>query len=113
MEASQYGISIQVLLQLYSKRKFMQRLLLVRLFIPSHFMTSIGVAFAPCNKHFYCSVGMDRMVHFHDINSSPTSKGLLQSFQSEFPLLSLSINDDHTVAMGDSKGISLKIESLF
>ena len=64
----------------------------------------VAVCFAPCNKHFYCSVGLDKMVHFHDINSPASSKGLLQSYQADFPLLSLSINDDHTVAMGDAKG---------
>ena len=73
----------------------------------------IAVAFAPCNKHFFCSSGMDKMVLFHDVNSSSGGKGfghwiylrLLQSFQADSPLLSLSINDDHTVAMGNSKGI--------
>lgn len=28
-----------------------------------------GVSFAPCNKHFYCSVGLDGRLLFHDINS--------------------------------------------
>jgi WD40 repeat protein len=27
------------------------------------------VSFAPCNKHFYCSVGMDGRLLFHDINA--------------------------------------------
>lgn len=28
-----------------------------------------GVSFAPCNKHFYCSVGLDGRLLFHDINA--------------------------------------------
>ena len=31
------------------------------------------VAFAPCNKHLYCSVGLDKVVRFHDIQQG--SKG--------------------------------------
>lgn len=61
-----------------------------------------GISFAPCNKHFYCSVGLDKMLLFHDINKS--ANGILQSYEAEFPLLSLSINDDHTVAAGNSQG---------
>ncbi|KAI8898576.1 WD40-repeat-containing domain protein [Globomyces pollinis-pini] len=62
-----------------------------------------GLAFAPCNKHFYCSIGLDKMLCFHDIASTNT-KGLLQSFKAEHPLKSIAINDDHLVAVGDQSG---------
>jgi hypothetical protein len=29
-----------------------------------------GLAFAPCNKHLYCTVGLDKVLRFHDINQS-------------------------------------------
>lgn len=46
------------------------------------------------------------MVYFHDIITPVSGKGILQSYEAEWPLLSLTINDEHTLAMGDSKGIS-------
>ena len=60
------------------------------------------LSFAPCNKHFFCTVGLDKTLRFHDINSS--TKGQLQFYEAEMPLISVTINDEHTVAIGDSSG---------
>ena len=60
------------------------------------------LAFAPCNKHFYCTVGLDKCLQFHDIQGS--GKVLLQSYYADAPLFSVTINDEHTVAMGTTLG---------
>ncbi|KAJ3309860.1 Protein nedd1 [Boothiomyces sp. JEL0838] len=69
-----------------------------------------GVAFAPCNKHFYCTIGLDKSIHYHE-STNTTSKGysafnyrFLHSYQTDSPLISISINDDHIVAVGNAKG---------
>jgi WD40 repeat protein len=39
----------------------------------AHLGPIMDVAFAPCNKHLYCSVGLDKVVKFHDIQQSGKS----------------------------------------
>ncbi|XJO70944.1 hypothetical protein BDV3_000543 [Batrachochytrium dendrobatidis] len=65
-----------------------------------------GLAFAPCNKNFYCTVGLDKQLRFHDIQQS-SSSSILQSYEADGPLMSVSINDDHIVAIGTSNGTVL------
>ncbi|KAI8906342.1 WD40-repeat-containing domain protein [Gorgonomyces haynaldii] len=67
----------------------------------AHTAPITGLSFAPCNKHFFCTVGLDNFLHFHDVTGG---KQLLQSFESDAPLLSLAINDDHLVAAGSTGG---------
>ena len=69
----------------------------------AHKAPVIGVAFAPCNKHFYCSISLDKQLLFHDIQSTEGS-GILQKHDMEIPIHSISINDEHMVAIGDSTG---------
>lgn len=81
-----------------------------------------GIAFAPCNKHLYCTVGLDKVLRFHDINQSGQSYvpplnisaifleltfcsfRILHSFTAPEALTSVTINEDHSVAVGTSKG---------
>ena len=70
-----------------------------------HVAPITGVAFAPCNKHFYCSISLDKQLLFHDIQSTQSNDGILQKCELEWPLHALSINDDHMVAVGDSTGL--------
>jgi hypothetical protein len=66
-------------------------------------MIESDLAFAPCNKHFYCSVSLDKRLLFHDITAK-ANPGILQHFESSHPLVCVTINDEHTVAVGNSKG---------
>ena len=36
----------------------------------AHLGPITDAAFAPCNKHLYCTVGLDKIVRFHDIEQS-------------------------------------------
>nr|KAJ3419968.1 hypothetical protein HK105_006273 [Polyrhizophydium stewartii] len=62
-----------------------------------------GLAFPPCNKHFYCSVGLDRQLLFHDAQQT-NQNNLLQHYKADVPLISVSVNDEHIVAAGTSDG---------
>jgi hypothetical protein len=66
-----------------------------------HSATVSSVCFAPCNKHFFCTAGLDGTLLFHNLN---LDKPVLQSFQAGEPILSISINDEHIVAIGTTGG---------
>lgn len=51
------------------------------------------------------------MLLFHNIATE--EKSLLQSYKSEHPILSLTINDEHTVAIGTAKGLSFLTRSRY
>ncbi|KAH9265831.1 hypothetical protein BASA83_010965 [Batrachochytrium salamandrivorans] len=69
----------------------------------AHSSSIQGLAFAPCNKHFYCTVGLDRQLQFHDILQASASS-VIQSYEATSPLMSVSVNDEHAVAMGTANG---------
>ncbi|KAJ3292156.1 Protein nedd1 [Borealophlyctis nickersoniae] len=66
----------------------------------AHLSPVKGVSFAPCNRHMYCTAGLDRMLKCYDIQQNK----VVREFQTPEPLTSCSLSAEHLMAVGGLQG---------